>query len=171
MLTVKVFDFDNPESWQKVQAVINDPLAVRALSAGMKARCFGLEEQWTFELGPWQMADRKNPNWPALEALSPERDDPNWYRIYGHAEAIAPWCAAVGQLVYPDHQWLVWYNRHRILERRSEDLYSAPMDLASEWLKPDPRLRAEREAKTKAAWLMVVNEPVNERLVWYIRTL
>ncbi len=114
MLTVKVFDFDDPESWKKVQAVVNDPLAVRALSAGMRARCKDLEEEeWTPELGPWQLSDRKNANWPALEALSPKPDDPNWYRIYGHAEAIAPWCAAIGHLLYPDHQWLVWYNRHR----------------------------------------------------------
>ena len=70
------------------------------------------EQKWTPELGPWQLADRNSPNWPALETLSPGPDSPNWYRIAGYCHAIAPWCATVGSLIYPDHQWLVWYNNH-----------------------------------------------------------
>lgn len=112
MLEVQVFDFDDPESWANVQAVVNEPLAARALAAGMNARCRDLEEEWTPELGPWQLADRQNPNWPAMERFSPKSNSPDWYRIFGYCNAIAPWCAAIGSLVYPDHQWLVWYNRH-----------------------------------------------------------
>lgn len=107
-----VFDFDAQESWRKVRDVLNQPLAIRALAAGMNARCQDLEEQWTPELGPWQLAERKHPEWPALEALSPTPDSPDWYRILGHCNAIAPWCAAIGRLLYPDHEWMVWYNYH-----------------------------------------------------------
>ena len=39
MMDLEVFNFDDPECWRKVQAVVNEPLATRALAAGMNARC------------------------------------------------------------------------------------------------------------------------------------
>ena len=109
-MNLEVFDFDHPASWQRVRAVVHEPLAVRALRAGMNARCQELARQWTPELGPWQLVDEKHPEWRGLQTCSPAPDSPNWYRIYGHPHAIAPWCAAIGRLLYPDHEWMVWYN-------------------------------------------------------------
>ena len=99
-MNLEVFDFDHPASWQRVRAVVNEPLAVRALRAGMNARCQELARQWTPELGPWQLVDEKHPEWRGLQTCSPASDSPDWYRIYGHPHAIAPWCAAIGRLLY-----------------------------------------------------------------------
>lgn len=104
-LELIVFDFDDPESWKKVQAAVNEPLPARALAAGMKAHCQASDKKWTPELGPWQLDSRKTPD-------RPKPGSPDWYRIYSYPHVIAPWCAAIGSLVFPDHQWLVWYNRH-----------------------------------------------------------
>ncbi len=112
MLDLEVFDFDDPERWRKVQAVVNKPLAARALAAGMNARCRMQGKKWTPDVGPWQLSDQNSVNWPALQTLSPGPDSPNWYRIAGYCQAIAPWCAAIGKLIYPHYRWLVWYNRH-----------------------------------------------------------
>lgn len=109
-LELEIFNFDDPERWDRVQEVAEHPLVQRALAAGMKARCRSLGREWTPEIGPWELADRNNPNWPLLEAEAPKPDSPNWYRIFGHCHSIAPWCAAVGSLLYPDHDWGVWYN-------------------------------------------------------------
>jgi hypothetical protein len=41
---LEVFDFDNPECWEKVKAVRNEPIALRALDAGMSALCRRLKK-------------------------------------------------------------------------------------------------------------------------------
>lgn len=66
---------------------------------------------------------------------------------------------------------LVFHDAMRMLlpkggvVRMPEDMNYQSVDLASEWLEPDPRLRAKRRAKIKATWLMVVNDPQ----IWYMR--
>ncbi len=40
----RVFDFDHRECWKRVQAVCNEPLALRALDAGMSALCRQLKK-------------------------------------------------------------------------------------------------------------------------------
>jgi hypothetical protein len=108
--TIEVFDFDHRECWKKVEAVRNEPIALRALDAGMSALCRNSGRQWVRDLGPWRFAARNNSNWPLLAKHNPGPDSPNWYRIFGYCHAIAPWCAAIGSLLYPDHQWNVAYN-------------------------------------------------------------
>ena len=111
-LDADVFDFDDQGQWDKVLLVADDPFVLRALDAGMKARCSSLETKWDRSLGPWWFADRNNPNWPILAAQPPTSKQPNWYRITGHCNVIAPWCAAVGSLLFPDHQWYLAHNAH-----------------------------------------------------------
>ena len=78
----------------------------------MSNLCRGLNRPWTRDLGPWQFAERDNLNWPLLASFNPGPDSPHWYRIFGRCHVIAPWCAAIGSLLYPDHQWHVGYNHH-----------------------------------------------------------
>ncbi len=104
-----VFDFDNQEEWDKALKVVNDPLVLRALDAGMNSLC-APGVKWDRDLGPWRYSDRQSPNWRILEASSPTPDSPNWYRITGQCHVIAPWCAAVGSLLFPDHQWYYAHN-------------------------------------------------------------
>lgn len=111
-LDVDVFDFDSLEQWDKVLSVVNDPFVLRALDAGMNARCSTLETKWDRSLGPWRFSDRNNSNWLLLCASPPSSNSPNWYRITGHCNAIAPWCAAVGSLLFPEHQWYYAHNGH-----------------------------------------------------------
>ncbi len=107
---LNVFDFDDPEQWNKVLDIVDDPLALRALDAGMNALCDKLGKKWDRGLGPWRFTDRANPNWRIFEAEPPTPNSPNWYRISGHCNTIAPWCTAIGSLLFPDHDWRYVHN-------------------------------------------------------------
>jgi hypothetical protein len=109
-LKIQIFDFDDQRQWRRVLAVANNPLVLRALDAGMNVLCSTLETTWDRNLGPWWFSSRQSPNWHLLEASPPKSDSPNWYRITGHCNIIAPWCAAVGSLLFPDHPWYYAHN-------------------------------------------------------------
>jgi hypothetical protein len=52
-VNLEVFDFDDPKSWKKVQAVADHPLVLRALDAGMISICREKKKEWVRERGPW----------------------------------------------------------------------------------------------------------------------
>ena len=103
-LNLTVFDFD--KHWKQVEPVLNDPLALRALDAGMKMRAEEIGKEWTRDKGPWEFGQRPSRSVKKM----PKPNTPNWYRIKGCHYAISPWSAAVGQLLFPDHDWEVSYN-------------------------------------------------------------
>jgi hypothetical protein len=107
---IDVFDFDNPRSWKKVLAVAEQPLVLRALDAGMNTLCREENAAWVRERGPWSYSRQRGRDWQRLAKHPPRPGTPDWYRVFGHRYALSPWAAAVGSLLYPDHEWIVAYT-------------------------------------------------------------
>lgn len=92
---------DFEREWQRLRPLLADPLATRALDAGMRALLAKTPIPWFASNGPWLYSTRER------HPVAPERDSPDWYRCYGGCHAVAPWCAAVGKLLYPNLNWEV----------------------------------------------------------------
>jgi hypothetical protein len=108
---IRIFDFDDPAEWKKVLAVVDRPFVLRALDAGMNALCSCSEKKWDRQLGPWRYSRKEGVNWSILNNLLPQSNNPFWYRISGGCNSIAPWCGAVGSVLFPNHQWYYANNQ------------------------------------------------------------
>ena len=102
-LTIETFDFE--DRWTEVISVLDDSSTLRALDVAMTFHCETYDlGQWDSSRGPWA---HSHPDFAHVHVDVPHRDTPDWYRCWGACHSICAWCGAIGQLLFPDYEWLV----------------------------------------------------------------
>ena len=151
-----VFDFD--AEWDKVVPLLDDPLALRALNAGMTEFCDQIGAEWEPEAGPWCHGE-------FLTGWIDIADDR--FNKSGRMEELNQWCAGRGC-----PSWEVDPEAHELWhETHGQEVSDKHSDLMDEFL-PQPSTpdwyRCRGACHWLASWNCAIGTLLYPDMLWHV---